>query len=137
MRQFFRPFRRKLGVLTLVVACALACLWVRSEKSTDIVITGIGGTRLLSGEGQLVVIPADSQIFLWLNSGRDDFMPFFGYQQYHEGLWTTTDKDVSWNIEPDLRHASIHYWSIVLPLTLLSAWLLVSGRRSPSPSKSQ
>lgn len=35
MREFFRPFRRKLGVIALVVACVLMAGWVRSQSTHD------------------------------------------------------------------------------------------------------
>ena len=31
MREFFKPWRRKIGVVTLVMACVLMAGWVRSE----------------------------------------------------------------------------------------------------------
>lgn len=35
MREFFKPWRRKLGVVTLVMACLLMAGWVRSVRKLD------------------------------------------------------------------------------------------------------
>ncbi len=44
-------------------------------------------------------------------------------------VWTTTPDA----IDPDVL-GLIPYWSLVLPLTLLSAWLLLSKPRQTKPS---
>lgn len=35
MREFFKPWRRKLGVLVLVLACVLMAGWARSQRMID------------------------------------------------------------------------------------------------------
>ena len=43
MFEFFRGWKRKAGVATLVMACTLAAAWVRSLFVTDFVNTGFIG----------------------------------------------------------------------------------------------
>lgn len=38
MREFFHGWKRKVGVLTLVIACVFAAGWIRSNSTTDILI---------------------------------------------------------------------------------------------------
>lgn len=84
MRDFFRGWRWKLGIVTLVMACVFAVGWVRSLSDPDVLIDGVGSTKG----------------FVSMTSFDGDFgIVFF-----------------------------IPYWSIVLPLTLLSACLLLSKR---------
>jgi hypothetical protein len=39
---YFKPLRRKIGVITLVMACSVALAWVRSLLALDVVAMSVG-----------------------------------------------------------------------------------------------
>ena len=105
MGKFFHGWRRKIGVVTLLMACMFAVGWV----------TSLSG-RLPSERGVSI------EIELW--ESRIDVV--FNQIEFVEsdphnliGTW-------------EFRRIPIPYWSIVIPLTLLSAFLLLS---KPRPRK--
>jgi hypothetical protein len=105
MLEFFKGWRRKFGVLTLLMACVFAAGWVRSLIVADRI--NFFGAQMLSWHGEImrcVAVLVRTQI---------------GSQTV-----TSAQETPIWTIP---------YWSIVIPLTLLSAWLLLSN---PKRSKS-
>lgn len=44
MREFFRGWRRKLGCVALVIACALCTMWLRSVHTADGMVVAFGPT---------------------------------------------------------------------------------------------
>ena len=100
MPTYFKPLRRKIGVLTLVLACVLMAGWVRSLSIQDKELFNIDSLRnaIISSQGSIAWER-------WIGNGR------------HEST-------------------SIAYWSIVIPVTMLSAWLLLSkSRQKPAARK--
>lgn len=93
MREFFKGWKRKVGWITLGVACAYLTGWVASY--------------LFPGEMRLF------DAMLSSNFGTIYLVVFLSPSGYTEHLW----------------YCSIDYWHVVLPLTLLSAWLLLSKPR--------
>lgn len=105
--KYFKPLRRKIGVVTLLLACVFVAAWVRSydEESANGVEFPFYDDRynlLLLPEGivlgKFVLELEENQQVLVLH----DFFV-------------------------------IPHWTIVIPLTLLSAWLLLSKPRQPKP----
>ena len=156
MGEFFHGWRRKVGVLTLLLACMFAVGWMRSPR----IIDSIRFPAQMHAKESLVSVTIDSLIssshsIFWVRSdeGSADISPTeeidlgprypkwntssehpelfhsqfkwrwrvcgFGIGDFdverHEGSWETC--------------AIIPYWSIVIPLTVLSAWLLLSKSR--------
>jgi len=111
MREFFKGWRRKLGVLTLVIALSLTGMWGRS-----IVI--------FYGDG-LSVTPFDEVYF------------FIGIRQHR---LATYGSHIIWTgYNPDARTGQtwdVTFPAIIIPLTLLSAYLLLSTPRKPVPKMS-
>lgn len=106
MLNYFRGWKRKAGLVTLVMASAIAVLWLRSYSVDD--SYSFGELALISFEGSLCLA-----------------------KRVHRtvGLSAAADYDPVW-ITP--------YWLIVIPLTLLSAHLLLSKCRHPTkPEPSQ
>ena len=154
MGEYFKPLRRKIGVVTLVIVCMFVGGWVRSLSIQDgakfhatrhqeySLISLRSGIHCLSVRrerdynGQpLLFTPSinwhsnklpnnklilDMPDFVWswrfLDFGvRECSPPSFGSVRFKD--WTAP------------------YWSIVIPLTLLSAWLLLSmprAKKSPA-----
>lgn len=163
MGDYFKPLRRKLGVVTLVMACVLTGAWMRSTVAID-------GFAITLPKNRYSVRSYNHQI-LWDHQHVDQgklYHPFF------DSLSMKIDKDFKFSDPRDRRkegdkmvafgdfyilrgkrfagfkshfvptpgpavpflevRAQTPYWSIVAPLTLLSAWLLFSKPRSKSTS---
>jgi hypothetical protein len=148
MREFFRGWKRKAGVVTLMVACMFAVGWVRSRfvsdsfgfpVGTEIAIACASGWESLvfspfRGE-KIASIPAGMQLGKALDAPdqADDLFSDPGitwsFLRYGFGIGESSDGTED-GIEIDVY--AMPYWSIVLPLTATSAWLLLS---KPRPAK--
>ena len=126
MREFFRGWRRKGGVLTLVMACMFAAGWVRSHTQIDLVFIP-GGMIAVSENGKFSLSqkirlksqsPTGGKVKATVESSS-----FLSRIR----LWSL---DVSSTKIIQTDYGLIPYPSIVIPLTLLSAWLLFSAPRS-------
>ncbi len=126
MWEFFRGWRRKIGVVTLVIAYMFAAGWVRSLFIEDTLVFTDGSQHqtLSSLYGKVYW---DSKIEWTFDPG------WF--------TWFTTDLRVSTLLAASLaswetgESYCIPYWSIVLPLALLSLWLLLFKSRQSNQKK--
>lgn len=147
MRGFFKPFRRKVGVVMLGLACFVMVAWVRSIFIGDhfsFAADGRKRTRLISADGYLNLneehyswqIPSLPNS-VWESAPRrptesDDSDDVDAPMIWE---WSAFGIDVGeFSHDPglgDVRHffCCVPYWSIVLPFTLLSAYLLVTKPR--------
>lgn len=103
MVSYFKPLRRKLGVITLVLACALTALWVRTLSQPLRLVLPVGGYieyAITANEG-------------WLALSKE------------REVW------IGVRLRPNqiLWKRSVPQSAIVLPLTLLSVWLVLSKTR--------
>lgn len=139
MREFFRGWKQKFGVATLVMACVFAVGWARSF---------VQFVRLIVAPQPGVHIQCDSVY------ARIEFVRIGFKSNVHEPFFTCHQPKMSWGERhepqnwlwhfcgigvidnpphPDGVSVSdaliIAYRSIVIPLTLLSAWLLLSKAR--------
>ena len=157
MGNYFRPLRRKIGVCTLSMACLLMIGWLRSYTTQDAITISFGSSIqrvLVSNSGRLIVVHVSivanqpirtipwtsfktpngewelrfelsgNQIFIWQHEISKD-------------LFFTGTTHVGANFPGyGRRWRQVPYWSVVLPLTLLSAWLLLSKPPIPKSGKS-
>jgi hypothetical protein len=160
MRAVFRGWRRKSGVLTLLMACAFTGLWARSDETSDVfgfpIINGMQHSIESTCEGirsiRSTPLPRTSSIGWVLKKIADrDRNP---RRESVNDFWEYFDVDWRWDwagfhfgggkLKPfflafakldsgKAECSQIPYWSIVTPLTLLSAWLLLSKPRTPNP----
>jgi hypothetical protein len=156
MNGFFKPLRRKIGVLTLALACVLMAGWFRSRFNGNSIYFGFGGAKttfLVSVDSSLLLVTCHE----WPGSEpmqpkvprleSHDYIPSSGF--YH--LFNINDNDVEWkwrviglgagekpvDIWSHGRRYTFWiapYWSIVIPVTLLPAWLLLSKPKQPKPT---
>jgi hypothetical protein len=155
MPTYFKPLRRKIGIVTLALACVFAAGWARSQGYDDELDfwTGPHQTHSLNSSPTGICwmkrsnLPPDVP----MTTGRCGLVAF---QSWHVGpgpfsdvpdpfRWSTPQWQFSAmgfhfaesTINPpdygNLRIWIIPYWSIVIPMTLLSAWLLLSKVRKP------
>lgn len=147
MGSYLRPLRRKLGVVTLLLACVFTAAWVRNRSVRDSVNIPTGNSsalQFISGDQCVSLVAMWSSVpdkkmasFRIYRHDEDDgigvhageFMlasdpsPFWPrWFRFGVGTRTTT-----------LMTFSLPYWTIVIPLTLLSGWLLFSKRRATLP----
>lgn len=130
MRDFFRGWRRKAGMATLVVALALTGMWYRSLMYFETCFWSVGTTQLgfASNYGQFsigVAKHSDTTPFEYRSMTMKEPV------HHSTGLWSFDF--IGLDSLADTHRKSqpiIPYWSIVLPLTILSAYLLLS-KRSP------
>ena len=141
MVDFFKPWRRKLGVVVLLMACVLMAGWVRSWRVDNVLMLPAeddNGICILinSYEGLLSIqiesiaprrikwgVPRWLIIKLHRIAPVDDPMiwkfRFCGFAAGYELCAANAQYE-----RVDLWIAP--YWSVVLPLAILSAWLLLS-----------
>ena len=156
MREFFRGWRRKAGLVTLAMACLLMAGWMRSfviEDEIFIVFNNHSNYKLFSGCGG---VACQRNFYL---PEPDDAMQVSGWEsmdlsdrasnQIEALLDDTYDDDSGWlwnrgwvfigrgleldNYGTTASWILFSYSLLVLPLTLISAWLLLI---KPRPAKS-
>jgi len=149
MVAFFRGWRRKFGVLTLLMACVFAAGWVRSPRIEDMVncysgtpTTGVlysvhgslfvgwytneSAYHKLSLPGWYTVNPQLEGRVFFLSGDLDWEWKWCGFGFGH---WSPVEGG------PDEFLFMIPYWSIVVPLILVSALLLLIKPRKSTPEK--
>ena len=132
MREFFLDRRRNLGFVMLVLSCVLMAGWIRSEFTFDAIGIAIGQNSKLVVVSSCGLIEFDffdnvsqAKLLDWASTKRnfeeDPYDPQLGHP-----FQTHSDRDpfhgASWT------NWTFSIWSVLLPLTLLSTWLLVSRR---------
>lgn len=160
MRDFFKGWRRKAGLVTLVMALILEGAWMRSLYGTDLLTCGASGTttRVIVKNGFVAWCikfrdpPERFELSKWTWQRRPN--------RGHAGLHPITDEISEWTdfdvggrffrqylrfgiVFDEFRNDNhalhkicvVPCWPIALPLTLLSIYLLVSKPRSATPMK--
>ena len=126
MGEFFRGWRRKVGCVTLLMACVFMSAWVRSMMIGDFLHRTGTGNGFIEAE-------SSNGFLIWWSSSK----PLFT-KQPPPLCWVTGNLSNSLKIQeqwPLIRQfgnrsfVAVPYWSVVIPLTLLSAYLLFSKPR--------
>jgi hypothetical protein len=139
MFEVFRGWKRKSGCATLVISCVFAVGWVRSLKTFEEAsypLTNKTEWYFFSGGGLLEFGRCIAQSPPYL-TGKSYWIvaPHQYHQDMSEGL-----KDIKWywrisnfGIGSSSRSNQLidevvvmPYWSVVIPMTAISAWLLLS-----------
>jgi hypothetical protein len=140
MREFFRGWRRKVGCVTLVMACVVTGVWVRStyysdrfyyrtDKSIHSQYSSLGR---LSCKSEFRIIRIDPASFPVRKSWRtymgpnrpnhDDRLTQIGLKWISaSGGFEFSKKEV---LGVTTYHLTVPYLPIAVPLTVLSAYLL-------------
>lgn len=167
MSSFFQHWQRKAGLVTLVVACALSSGWLRSRSHCDsIQVPVTTHSRLTFGSANHVAgfsyetfdDPQENTFEWWSNpdpGSIDEALSMDGIapSMTEDSSAESGSNGLSWRIRfasflfgqseylPDFKSqigfAAVPYWSLTIPLTLLSAYLLlVPSRKQPPPNPS-
>ena len=142
MGKFFKPLRRKVGVLTLLIACLFAAGWVRSLSTSDAILIPLTKSefiRLDSRSGRFswnkvynaqVTIPK----IIWRADAivpTDEDVVFDHSHYIYEWRWQWGTIDAGRVHSPGdgrvrAKYVILPYWFITIPLALISAFLLLS-----------
>lgn len=128
MGEFFNGWRRKAGLVTLVMACVLTAGWMRSMGYQDAV--------MIFGEKRCLMIASANGSASWVLEETSEDTP-----AYDRATWYWINRPITSDNGNEF-HAThglgtprfIHYWSLVVPLTLLSAWLILIKPRKVKPA---
>ena len=121
MGEFFRGWRRKVGVVTLVMALVAMVGWIRSGFVDEWVAVCLGERTLF------VLVSTWRGLSLESWPGMPPDSPPF--------LWRSNQHNPSDGLTPDDGQLRIPYCFIVIPLTLLSAFLLLTKPRKSIQKK--
>jgi len=146
MGGFFHGRRRKIGVVTLMMACVLMGGWVRSQFITD----NFGGPT--QGRFEVGINSIDNSIdfavFIRGSADKTNWrMPYHdvvengpndvAFDSFDGFIWLINicGFRIGFFLPPQCFHlvCLVPYWSIVIPLTLISAYLLLSKPRVAKP----
>jgi hypothetical protein len=138
MLTFFCGWKRKVGVVTLVMVCVLALGWLRSFDISDqlnsslmpneVFQSACGGVRWYSDARS--IFPNPSLASTWsvstsewrpLSEAGEPVCIGFHFDQYEDGSISI----------------GIPYWSLVIPMTAVSAYLLLSKPTTPKQPEQQ
>lgn len=159
MPGYFKPLRRKIGSLILLLACLFAAEWIRSRWVVDQLFFRTDNQTLcvtfssLDGIGLTVFHKLDRKEPR-LNAGIQSLSLEFEFvggpsngvykDRWNEGVWNelgfrTTDYFLENTTPPKeltrVRKWIVPHWSIAIPLTLLAAYLLLSKPRAMASGK--
>jgi len=160
MGEFLKGWRRKMGCVTLVMACVFTAAWVRSLTLQDCYSFGSGKGDIMfvvcSREGAFGEIITFYRLPVTWKNGEGmgwepgwDVVPQKEFDIAHgkntEWRWkwagfdffqvSQMDEDTIKFTNPIvIRGCLVPYWTIVIPLTLVSTYLLLVKPR-PKPKK--
>lgn len=149
MAESFRGWKRKVGVAVLTMACVMTSVWIRSmfiidcwEYSSEQYTchSWVSGRqqfhwrRFESLNPDILVGP---YVGGWMTAPASRWIAFDNpnWDRFSDCAWRWGGagfdvgevRDVG--INQRLYFWAVPYWSVVLPLTLISAWLLLSKQR--------
>lgn len=135
--RYLNPPRRILGVVTLILACMFAAGWVRSVKVVDIVTAPAGRILVSGGQrwGLFRTGSFDLEAPIYF-SGIRGVKLVRNDAPFPQPVWLTERETFVEVFSNDTDVSALYlipYWAVVLPLTLVSAWLLFSKPRANKP----
>lgn len=135
MWSFFHGWQRKAGIVTLAMACVFMAAWMRSLNSAEVIHLHFGHSDLvsLSGCGRFAVIRGYlCDVVSEDIEGRRSVRFILRKAQ-------ATDRYSRISVPADEVSLSgdrtlVPYWSITIPITLLSAYLILGSPRKAKSS---
>ncbi len=145
MGEFFKGWRRKTGLALLAMACVLMVGWMRSRLFQDTFTVSLRSSsqiRLVSASQHLVIAKINISMAEgeasnrerfwmsrridftgWLFTSADTTPIYFGFHGH--SFWIDEHLIVVFGTSVSVTKLHFPYWSLVLPLTLLSAWMIL------------
>ena len=121
MGDYFQPLRRKIGVVTLLVACVFAALWIRGFAISD----EFNSTSWTRNSRGISFENGPSFVYHLNRSSGQSERHVVDHNSMRVQIIAET-----WIMEI----FNVPQWSIAIPLTILSAWLLLSRQRLTKPT---
>jgi hypothetical protein len=152
MWSYFRGWKRKIGVVTLAMACGFMMAWMRSFHYWDAFtfVSGNSLDRLLFGhegitwertlEPGSVLLRVSHRRYRCIYDAKGLRPLLEGWNYRHLWRWQFCGFDfgelmVEGQAGKHRLLFSVPYWSIVAPLTLISAWCLLTKPRLKPATK--
>ncbi|MBC7820428.1 MAG: hypothetical protein IAG10_26385 [Planctomycetaceae bacterium] len=131
MGEFFKGWRCKAGLATLAMACVLFVGWMRSLVLIDFYEFSVRDREHAFGSfhGYLTWRSWDR------DSGTGGTWQTLPADKHSAETWL--DLKSEFVVNSRTRQWVIRHASLVLPLTLLSAWLILGKRQEANPSPTQ
>lgn len=139
MHTFFYGWRRKVGVVALVLACVVTGLWMRTRFFADQLVFPMGGRTHYVNSAQNGIcwlsLHSASSAIKW------DTIPNGAFDQMHlnrplpQSLNELVSRHTAAGLAPACRY--LLYWWLAIPLTVLSAYLLLVPSRKQLPTASK
>jgi len=143
MRDFFKLRRRKYGLVTLVMACVLMVGWIRSHFRFEFIDIPVGNSaigvtsmhggldfsRVTSLENKPVSNSIEvKSVELFINPKEPSNRTPWGPDFVFDWRWDWAGFHIGAGQYSSRRDQDcmIPYWALVMPLSLLSAWFLLS-----------
>ena len=134
MFRYFKPRRRKIGAILLIAACVLTAAWIRSCSVVDTISfsTGGYGACLVSGNQKVrlffkhelpldAIVKGNAQGTPLIETWQIDFDRSSAEFNHRS---TTMELGAIFSRPSMQEFKLIPYWPIVIPLILLTVWLL-------------
>ena len=139
MGDFFKGWRRKIGVVSLALACMFAAGWLRSLHSREFLFIEFeipfgGRMNVYSNANQMDILLQRSTGWKFAFGEVDPIVTLNAL----DGVWFFDAQTIEEEIVDGVLQVApgyevrIYFYAIVIPLTLLSAYLLLTKSR---PSK--
>jgi hypothetical protein len=137
MGEFFRGWRRKFGVMAMVMACVFMAAWIRSFTVVDMFeFQRQDSFQSLRSSNGWLGWHNDIALFpraRWESMTLDHYQALWIVETGLVSIETQTARQLDSSVsDPILIAYALPHLSIVLPLTALSAYLLLS---KPRPQK--
>lgn len=150
MAEFFRGWKRKTGVVALLLACLFTVAWVRSEDMKDVLhfrrTLNPDSHRIVSFRGGMTwdrrtMDSGDTWSTHWRCNRIDPLDSFFTDipGRITDWQWSGFGFEAGESHDLEVSHWRLAWWTIphhavVTALTVLSAWLLLSKPSTEEPS---
>lgn len=150
MGENFRGWKRSVSLVPFLLTCVLAIAWIRSlfifDEAIDVRFCGYS-YNLISGSGHLECSWGTARLPNWLRHtlrSRPVETSFDTWGFNSSNRWRGNWAAFNW-IKPEFRFGPdagsvgdgfiVQYWFMVVPLTTLSAWRLLSRGRQPKANE--
>ena len=114
MGEFFKGWRRKAGIVALGLALLTMGAWIKSANYTDLIRVRYGGTSVLG----ISVSEGRMSCFLFGENIPKTF-------DVHWSSWQIPGPLLDWGRTGKRRSFSIRLQYVAIPLTILSAYLIL------------
>ena len=144
MGEFLRGWKRKVGVVSLAIAATLAIAWCSSFYSifwVRVAVSQSSGIQFVTGDGCLTVLVIhNASIFdCFFDRGSSDNPKAIYKYERPDYVWLLRSPHVRYGDDQGTKGriitVSVSFTLVVIPLTLLSAYLLLSKPRRLTQKK--